>query len=853
MMQQKLKLALLALCYASLTFAQNDKTKTNKNPMMDESAFTFTEAQLGEDENMTQNVIILNSSTNAYASGVGYRFSPVRFRYRALPQEYNDVYINGVPMNDMESGQFRYSMIGGLNQQTRNVDFALPFESNNFAMNGLAGSNNYDFRAGSMAAGNRLSLGAANRNYSARGMYTYASGFNANGWAIAANLTYRWANKGYVEGTFYNSLSYFLAIQKRWTNGHSLSLSTWGNPTERASQGASTDEVYWLANNYLYNPYWGYQNGKIRNSRVVNDFAPSALLTWDWDIAKDTKLTTSLFGKYSKYKSTKLNYNNAENPQPDYWKNLPSSYYEVWGDEANRNAKSHAAFLEWNEAYNYWTAAKENRQVKWDRLYWANQQAAKTGSDALYYVQAKHNDNFVMSLASTLTTKLSKNQTWNIGAVLGRNQGGHYQTMEDLLGANSFHNINTYAVGYYPKSSDAVQYDLNTMGADRTGRLVGKGDKFGYDYDILIHKALVWTNYLANMGRFHLMVAGKVGGTDMQRQGYMRNGLFPENSYGKSGHAKFLDGGGKASITWDAGLGNIVSVGAGYEWRAPTARTAFASPEMNNDFVLNLKNQQVFSSELGYQYQNAWVHANINAYYNRMNHVTEWQNFYLDDINSFSYVSMTGIEKETYGVELGARFKLASYLDLTTLGTWSEAKNINNAKVRYLNSTEAKYVDETVYNKGMREGGTPLTAASLGLSFHQGGWFVDLNGNYYDRIYLFYSPSYRYESTLRIKNKRDNEGNNIIPEQAKGKGGFMLDGSIGKSIRLKKGQLNLNLMITNILNNRRIVTGGYEQSRSSFYTTENGDDVTRTYKFPHNPKKYYAYGINGMFQISYRF
>lgn len=853
MMQQKLKLALLALCYASLTFAQNDKTKTNKNPMMDESAFTFTEAQLGEDENMTQNVIILNSSTNVYASGVGYRFSPVRFRYRALSQEYNDVYINGVPMNDMESGQFRYSMIGGLNQQTRNVDFALPFESNNFAMNGLAGSYNYDFRAGSMAAGNRLSLGAANRSYSARGMYTYASGFNANGWAIAANLTYRWANKGYVEGTFYNSLSYFLAIQKRWTNGHSLSLSTWGNPTERASQGASTDEVYWLANNYLYNPYWGYQNGKIRNSRVVNDFAPSALLTWDWDIAKDTKLTTSLFGKYSKYKSTKLNYNNAENPQPDYWKNLPSSYYEVWGDEANRNAKSHAAFLEWNEAYNYWTAAKENRQVKWDRLYWANQQAAKTGSDALYYVQAKHNDNFVMSLASTLTTKLSKNQTWNIGAVLGRNQGGHYQTMEDLLGANSFHNINTYAVGYYPKSSDAVQYDLNTMGADRTGRLVGKGDKFGYDYDILIHKALVWTNYLANMGRFHLMVAGKVGGTDMQRQGYMRNGLFPENSYGKSGHAKFLDGGGKASITWDAGLGNIVSVGAGYEWRAPTARTAFASPEMNNDFVLNLKNQQVFSSELGYQYQNAWVHANINAYYNRMNHVTEWQNFYLDDINSFSYVSMTGIEKETYGVELGARFKLASYLDLTTLGTWSEAKNINNAKVRYLNSTKAQYVDETVYNKGMREGGTPLTAASLGLSFHQGGWFVDLNGNYYDRIYLFYTPCYRYESTLHLKNSNDNEENNIIPEQAKGKGGFMLDGSIGKSIRLKKGQLNLNLMVTNLLNNQRIVTGGYEQSRSDYIVKDDGTTDPRTYKFPRNPKKYYAYGINGMFQVSYRF
>ena len=274
---------------------------------------------------------------------------------------------------------------------------------------------------------------------------------------------------------------------------------------------------------------------------------------------------------------------------------------------------------------------------------------------------------------------------------------------------------------------------------------------------------------------------------------------------------------------------------------------------MNNDFVLNLKNQQVFSSELGYQYQNAWVHANINAYYNRMNHVTEWQNFYFDNLNSFSYVSMTGIEKEAYGVELGARFKLASYLDLTTLGTWSEAKNINNAKVRYLNSTKAQYVDETVYNKGMREGGTPLTAASLGLSFHQSGWFVDLNGNYYDRIYLFYTPCYRYESTLLVRNSIDNEGNYIIPEQAKGKGGFMLDGSIGKSIRLKKGQLNLNLMVTNLLNNQRIVTGGYEQSRTDYTVKDGALNNTRTYKFSRNAKKYYAYGINGMFQVSYRF
>ena len=81
-------------------------------------------------------------------------------------------------MNDMESGQFRYSDVGGLTRFTRNVDFALPFESNNFSIAGMAGSNNYDFRAGNMQAGNYAAVAAANRNYTLRGMYTYASGFN---------------------------------------------------------------------------------------------------------------------------------------------------------------------------------------------------------------------------------------------------------------------------------------------------------------------------------------------------------------------------------------------------------------------------------------------------------------------------------------------------------------------------------------------------------------------------------------------------------------------------------------------------------------------------------------------------
>jgi hypothetical protein len=849
-MNKKLKLTVMALCYAPLVFAQTGQAEGQNANETNESAFTFTEAQLGEDDDMSQNVTIISSNNNIYASEVGFLFSPVRFRYRAFNQKYNDVYINGAAVNDMESGQFRYSLVGGLNQQTKNQEFSLPFESNNFSMSGMAGSNNYNFRPAQMPAGHRVTLSGANRNYTLRGMYTYNSGLNNKGWAYSANLTYRWADRGYVEGTFYNALSYFLGVQKVINDSHSLSLVTWGNPTERASQGASTDEMYWLANDKYYNPYWGYQNGEKRNSRVVNDFAPTAVVTWDWDIDHETRLTTSLLGKYSMYQSTKLNYNNSDNPQPDYWKLMPSSYFNVW-DETDEFNRTQQDLANWTTAYSYLSGRKADRQINFDRLIYSNRQVSAQGGDAMYFIQAKHNDVLNLSLSSTLNTKLNNNTSFNIGMNFGTNQARHYQTMEDMLGASVYHNINTYALGTYSDSDDKVQYDLN----NRNG-VVKEGDVFGYDYYIKVNKATAWSSISTKTGKWFLMAAAKISGTGMQRDGKMRNGMAAENSYGKSGTATFLDGGAKAGATWNIGRGHIITLGAGYEWKAPTASTAFAAPEINNDFVKNLKNERVLSTDLGYSFQTSWIKLNLNGYYSLIDNATEWQNFYYDDINSFSYVSLTDQQKAYYGIEAGARIKVTSAFDVTLIGTMSEAKNMKNAHVRYMNSTSGVYVDDECLNKNHHENGTPLTAASIGLSYHSGGWFLDLNTNWYDRIYLSSAPCFYYKQSLDNRQKYigdvlDNDGNFIpgILDQAKGHGGFMVDASIGRSIRLKKGSLSINLMVTNLLNNQNITTWGYEQGRSDY--SSSGKE--RIYKFSKNPKVYYAFGTNGMLNIAYKF
>jgi len=68
-----------------------------------------------------------------------------------------------------------------------------------------------------------------------------------------------------IKGTFYNSLGYSLSLQKVFNDKHSINLTTWGAPTQRATNTAATQEAYDLAGTNLYNPSWGYLDGKKKS------------------------------------------------------------------------------------------------------------------------------------------------------------------------------------------------------------------------------------------------------------------------------------------------------------------------------------------------------------------------------------------------------------------------------------------------------------------------------------------------------------------------------------------------------------------------------------------------------------
>lgn len=275
MVKNKLLSIIVAGCLINGGFAQSNLEKTRKDYQRENSfeLSAIDESMQDEDADLAgQNFSTLATFSNdPYLSEVGYQLSGFRFTPRGYKNKYAQTYINGIEFNSQIRGNFNYSMIGGMNDATRNSTTQDFLQASLFSFGDLSGAQNYDMRAGSYAKGTKATVTYTNRNYQQRMILSHHTGMNKEGWAFSALLGGRYAYEGNVEGTFYHNLAYFLAAEKQWDNGrHSLSLTTFGSPVQRAQQSASVQEAYDIKKNNLYNSYWGYMpDGSKRNSRVV--------------------------------------------------------------------------------------------------------------------------------------------------------------------------------------------------------------------------------------------------------------------------------------------------------------------------------------------------------------------------------------------------------------------------------------------------------------------------------------------------------------------------------------------------------------------------------------------------------
>ena len=848
---------------------------------------SFSEFDM-DDSGYSDSPTILFGQNDVFNNMAGYNFSSVRFRVRGYSSESQDVYLAGVRMNDAITGYTPYSLWSGLNEATRSKESVNGAEVSDFGFGGYNGLTNIMPMASSIRTGWRGSVLTNSALYRLRLMLTYASGQLDNGWSYAFSASARLGGNDWIKGVFYRSFGYYGAVEKKFNEEHKLGFTFMAAPGERGAQNGSTQEVYDLTGDNMYNSNWGYYNGKVRNARVRKTHEPIAILKYDFtpESQKFSASATVLY-RFGKNGYTALDWYDAPDPRPDYYRNLPSYFYM---ENTDYNRQNFAKYAWAKEAWE--TDIASTTHLNWDRLYAVNSlNATDAGNRSKYVIEERRVDQNDLNFALNGKWNPVKFLTINGGLSYKWNRTEYYKVLDDLLGGDYYVNIDQFAERDFAAYPTMIQNDLDYFIKNGAAQTLKEGDKYGYDYYAHVRRAEAWASGRFTFGGLEATVAGRLGYSKFWREGLLRKGLFPgldENgnpftyngnvitkydqidgrpitSKGESDKKDFLTGSGKINLSYFIRGGHRIYADAAYITEAPTFNQAFISPRTRNTIMPDLKTIKTLTADINYAYRNSGYDFRITGFYTSIKDQTDVMSFYDDSQNSFTNFAMSGIDERHIGVELG--FKVPTPVpNLSVQGVLSYGKYIytSNPTMYQTYDNSAEYVAGTYgvtipYWKShpTADGktvqhyvpSTPQLASSLGLAWNKNYWFIDADVDFFGNSYLDMNPLYRTDmATAGPDNTVTAQEIEYMAAQEKFKNFMLVNASVGKSWYIqRKYQLGFSLQVKNLLNNKDVRTGGYEQTR----LVDNTVSKERFYRF--DSKYFYMSGINYMLNIYFRF
>jgi len=822
-----------------------------KTNAVDNSVINQTEVNTStiesEDEIKDQYVSgLLHSSNDAFVSTAGYTLSAGYFRPRGYDNEYSEVMIGGLSLNDPETGRPNFSDWGGLNDATRFKESSYGLNPTRFSFGTIAGTSDIDVRASHQRKQVKASYAFSNRSYQHRVMLTGSTGLMKNGWAVTASVSTRLGHHGYVEGTPYEAYSYFLSVEKKIGKKHYISFTGFGAPAKRGMQSAAVQEVYDMLGDNYYNPNWGWQEGKVRNAKVRNAHEPVLLLTHYYDISDKLKLTTTLGYSFGRTGTTSLNWYNSSDPRPDYYRYLPS-----WQENADvENPADPLTVAAITEA---WQTDESVSQINWAKLYQINYLSYLSGDQARYIIEERRLDHSQGALSSHINYEFSKNAFFSGGLSVNLYKSHNYKVINDMLDGmidgvtgeayeGYWVDVDQYAARDFPSDTSILQNDINNP-----NKVIKKGGVYGYDYDIHINKINLWglSEYTSN--HFDLYMGLSLSGTQFWRYGNMKNGRYPEESYGKSAVHSFLDYAVKSGITYKPTGRHYIALNGAYMTMAPSFSDVYNAPRIRNSVISEINTRKIFSADLSYIVRYPGIKGRITGFYTKFWDDTKVNSFYHDDLQTFVNYVTVGIDKVHMGIELGVEVKIIPNLSVVLAGSYGSYR-YTNRPTAYMSVENGSLPDsvQTVYCKNFYVNGTPQAAGSLGLKYqNQHFWYANLNANLFANNWVDFNPSRRTVEALTNMSPYDPLITSITQQyKANEKPQFTLDASVSKTFKIKNFYIGLNGSVSNILNNTKMITSGYEQLRFDY---ENKD----INKFP--AKYYYGFGRTFFFMVSFRY
>jgi len=795
----------------------------------DPGSMNFTEG-VSEDGFETQSIQgVLSSSADIFLSTAAYTFGPAMFRLRGYDANYQNVSLNGFVVNDIESGAPYYSNWGGLNDVMRSAMTSSGPEPIGFLFEPVGGATRINTRASEYRAGVKAVYSLSNRTYRNRAMVTYSTGLLNNNWAITGSYSRRWSERGFEEGTFYNANSFFLSVEKKLNSRHSLNLTALDAIYERGVAGGSTREVYDLMSDNYYNPYWGYQNGQVRSSRVRSNNKPLVTLAHFWKPSDKLDIQTTTGYWFGKSGYSALNWYDVLDPRPDYYRKLPSYFTDA---------------TDISQLTEAWQTDPAISHIDWDHFYFANRKNIYTvnnedgisgntlsGNRSKYIVEDRRNDLSQFQFNSRASWDAGDRLNITGGLLVDLYRGHNFTVIDDLLGGDYWLDVDQFAERDFPNNPDAFQNDLNNP-----DNAVVKGEIFANNHYAFQRGATLWGTGKYTNKRYSVYFSANARHTSMWREGLMKKGLFPDNSFGESDKLNYLTWGVKAGGDFRFTGRHMIVANALITTNPPLFRNSFLSPRTRNTITPDLKKETILSGDISYVLRSPEIKGRLTAYYTRFMDQTEITSFYHDEWRTLVNYAITGIDKENYGIEAGAELNITSELVFNAVASVGQYLWVNNPGITITKDNNSEVLStEEVWIQYFRQSGTPQTAFAAGLEYNSSRfWWAGVTGSYYDGIYLDFNP---------VTRTKDETGYYPYWEQQKKmKPGYLLDIFVGKSWLVNDIYINLSANLSNILNNRSFITGGYEQYR---FDPENPSLF--------QPKVYYYNGFNYFINFSIRY
>jgi len=386
---------------------------------------------------------VLNRTPGVYATKGAGGYGDSRINIRGFDQRNIAVMINGVPVNDW----VYWSNWAGLGDAVTSMQVQRGLGASKLAINSVGGTMNIITNTASSKQGGSV-LMSINSYGTKKGMITLNTGEGKKGTAFTF-IGSRTSGPGYVDATYIDAWSYYMAISQRIGEKHRLQLSIIGAPQKHGQRDNSKYSAQTFAqmeqNGIKYNPNWGWLGGEQYNERNNFYHKPQIALNWYWTINDRAFLATSAYVSFGSGGGSGI------------LGRKPIKY-----------------------------GAPQDALGQRDWQYAVDMNAAS--DDGSYLIMRNSmNNHFWIGAISTFKYELSNNLNLIAGIDARHYKGEHYREVRDLLGGE-------YWV-------DAVNPEAKI------------GDRIAYDNDGIVSYSGVFAQLEATVGHLNAFVAATGSGT----------------------------------------------------------------------------------------------------------------------------------------------------------------------------------------------------------------------------------------------------------------------------------------------------------------------------------------------------